>query len=360
MRNYNKQRRDNERLPSRNSSSGRREEGRSPRPRLNRDMVDRAWESGAQPNHPDYHTRNDRQGPSRGSSPRNNRQQNRYSSSAQQSRNNRRPFENHQGNNRYSERTPYNNYNSRSRSSDFRPGQRDEQRYHERQSYSERSGQRPSRSGYRGNSRYSDSHPQSRNQHSRGGYSERDFGSNNRSSRNFEHTNRTSHNYSQHGEQNPRYLSRPDMQRSQSHGRSDFSRQVHQNPQFEGDYESYNTYETPRQQRGRYPDHSASYQEQAEERHVTRLDDGRVLKGSRPAQRKNAQFWTGIAQEADKLLPQADTSSTRDEARQHIETGLPAPTKRERLKTTAKARKPRSSRTRVTSAPKSRTRSPKP
>ena len=49
---------------------------------------------------------------------------------------------------------------------------------------------------------------------------------------------------------------------------------------------------------------------------MTPLPDGRVLKGPRPVQRKNAEFWTGIAQNTDELLdgvkevpaPQAQTT----------------------------------------------------
>jgi hypothetical protein len=40
------------------------------------------------------------------------------------------------------------------------------------------------------------------------------------------------------------------------------------------------------------------------ERHVTPLPDGRVLKGPRPAQKKNAQFWTDISQETEELVNQ--------------------------------------------------------
>jgi len=43
-----------------------------------------------------------------------------------------------------------------------------------------------------------------------------------------------------------------------------------------------------------------------EERHVTRLPDGRVLKGPRTVQRKEAQFWTGIADETEDLLKQIE------------------------------------------------------
>jgi len=40
------------------------------------------------------------------------------------------------------------------------------------------------------------------------------------------------------------------------------------------------------------------------ERHVTRLPDGRVLKGPRPVQRKNAQFWTGVSSDTSELVGQ--------------------------------------------------------
>jgi hypothetical protein len=43
------------------------------------------------------------------------------------------------------------------------------------------------------------------------------------------------------------------------------------------------------------------------ERHVTPLPDGRVLKGPRPVQRKNAQFWTDISQDTEKLVDQVQT-----------------------------------------------------
>ena len=38
------------------------------------------------------------------------------------------------------------------------------------------------------------------------------------------------------------------------------------------------------------------------ERHVTRLPDGRVLKGPRPVQRRNAQFWTGVTNDTSELV----------------------------------------------------------
>jgi hypothetical protein len=43
-------------------------------------------------------------------------------------------------------------------------------------------------------------------------------------------------------------------------------------------------------------------EERSRERHVTPLPDGRVVKGPRPAQRRNAQFWTDISQETGDLI----------------------------------------------------------
>src|SRR5215469_364584 len=104
-RDFNNQRRENPRSDSRGSSSRRFEEkrpSRPARPRLNRDVVDRAWENGARQNHPDYRTRN--------------------TSNTQSHRENRRPD---QRANRYpaqtntSGRKPYGN-----RRDDYRPGER--------------------------------------------------------------------------------------------------------------------------------------------------------------------------------------------------------------------------------------------
>jgi membrane-bound lytic murein transglycosylase B len=56
------------------------------------------------------------------------------------------------------------------------------------------------------------------------------------------------------------------------------------------------------------------------ERHVTRLPDGRVLKGSRPAQRKNAKFWTDISQGTHELLGSVhDEAPARQISQQELE-----------------------------------------
>src|SRR5437867_3441085 len=130
-RNFNKQRRENERPYSRSSSSGRYGDGRSPRParpRLNRDTVDRAWENGARQNHADYRTR----GNNTSQPPRDNRRRSQFSdqSSAQNSRNNRKPYGS-QDNYRHRERTSHGTYEPRARS--FESGMRNfnQQRYSE-------------------------------------------------------------------------------------------------------------------------------------------------------------------------------------------------------------------------------------
>ncbi|GER86618.1 hypothetical protein KDW_07800 [Dictyobacter vulcani] len=77
--------------------------------------------------------------------------------------------------------------------------------------------------------------------------------------------------------------------------------------QFEGDYEQFDDSEMPQRpfiqtEHGkRYPRQRS---EQGPEKHVTRLPNGRVIKGSRPAQRKNAQFWTDIDDDTEKLVEQ--------------------------------------------------------
>jgi len=93
--------------------------------------------------------------------------------------------------------------------------------------------------------------------------------------------------------------------------------------QFEGDYERF-AYDEPvevvndeshpvhKPQRNRRPYQRKSYPE-GHEKHVTRLPDGRVLKGSRPEQRKKAQFWGEIAQNTDELVEQVQPAPATSE-----------------------------------------------
>src|SRR5258708_38952409 len=114
-REFDKQRRDDSRPSFRKPSSGRNGEERTPRParpRLNRETVDRAWESGAQQQHADYRPRSN-------SNWRSN-QQSEYSS--QNGRSGGRPYGNRQDGNQDSsrrfERTPNGGQGSRSQSFD--------------------------------------------------------------------------------------------------------------------------------------------------------------------------------------------------------------------------------------------------
>jgi hypothetical protein len=83
--------------------------------------------------------------------------------------------------------------------------------------------------------------------------------------------------------------------------------------QFEGDYERFSGYDEIDERRwnGHRPPPRARQNEaparrQTSERsHGTPLPDGHVMKGPRPAQRKNARFWTDIASDTDQLLHEA-------------------------------------------------------
>jgi len=96
----------------------------------------------------------------------------------------------------------------------------------------------------------------------------------------------------------------------QPRGRQDFSR----NGQFEGDYERFETPETSRSSRPVSRSSESDSHKESKERHVTRLPGGRVLKGPRPIQRKNAQFWTEISDDVDALVEPIDASVREQKA----------------------------------------------
>src|SRR5437588_11193873 len=341
-RDYNKQRRDNMRPFSRNQPSNRHGAERTPRqarPRLNRETVDSAWESGAPNKHADYRTRS-------------HDGSNRQSSRPYSAQNDRRPSGNRQNSERRFERSPNGNAGPHSRS--FDPNRRN---FDDRRSYSDgpkRNGARPE---FRDNSRNHEQRPQFRDNNQSRGYQRpgsrrfdpqpRDFNGNNRSPRNadrqpgnFKRDNRSprssdspdrsSYRTQRPDTQNPRWQSRPARQHGNSfQDQQPFNERTPENEQFEGDYERF---DGPRQQkrpkvqpyqreRSKAPERA---QPEAEERHVTRLPDGRVLKGSRPAQRKNAEFWTGVADETENLIDQvhSDSTSTGKQADQQPEEAL--------------------------------------
>ncbi len=131
-RDFNNQRREDPQSDSRGSSSRRFEEerpSRPARPRLNRDMVDRAWENGARQNHADYRTRSD----SNSHPPRDNRRPDQHTNrySAQTSSNGRKPYGNRQDNYRPGERSPRSNNGPRPRTFESSMRTFDDQKYNQ-------------------------------------------------------------------------------------------------------------------------------------------------------------------------------------------------------------------------------------
>ncbi|HEX9131427.1 MAG TPA: hypothetical protein VF844_03965 [Ktedonobacteraceae bacterium] len=385
-RNFNNQRREDERRDSRSSSPRRYGEERSPRParpRLNRDMVDRAWENGARQNHADYRTRGD----NNNQPPRDNRQRNQYSdqSPAQNSRNYRKPYGNRQGSYRPGEPTPRSNYGPRPRT--YESGMRtfNEQRYNEneRRGYSDR----PDQAGYRPDSRQSAQHPNSRspyrdqNQYQgpqrrefdrdtrqprsfdRDQRQGRDFDRDSRQPRSYDRNKRSSRNDTGPDTQNPRWQSRPARQRSNYSSRPrEFARRGADQELFEGDYEHFDADNSAQLHTNQVRD-TVHTPQQAEERHVTHLPDGRVLKGTPHEQRRDAEFWTEIAQESNELVQPVEVLPEVVAVAEHSE-DLPtaAPTKgkpRSRTQTASAATRDRKTKVRK-STPKPRSTGPKP
>lgn len=378
-RDFNKQRRDDMRPSSREQSSSRNGDERSPRParpRLNRETVDRAWESGAPAKHADYRTRSNNG--NRGPAPRNNwrddRQNGQFGQNRQggqyPTRNSRPPYgersEDRQGNPRRFDNTTNGpqGYQSNQRPPS-RPFNADRSDRPNRPYGNSRPGSNPPGSGtrpeYRERSRPYEPRPPHRDNAAGGGFQRRDregyggyertdrrdgperyergprqFERNNRSDagnyngrppRSFDRDRRApGNNYRDtrsprdaetRDSQNPRWQSRPAAQRDSGYRQEQngFQSQTGQpgRERYEGDYERFNgTEDRPRfagqpshkydnsKPRGRYE--GKKPREEVQERHVTPLPDGRVLKGPRPVQRKNAEFWTGIAQNTDALL----------------------------------------------------------
>ncbi len=417
-RDFNKQQRDDERPSFRNKPSNKYGEERSPRParpRLNRETVDRAWESGAQTQHHDYRPRSTNGQPTRNGQP-----TNRYSeySSRDNSNGNRPPY----GNRSESSRPPYGNrsegrppYGNRSEGnrppygnrSEGRPPYGNRSEGGSRPPYGNRSEGRPpygnrSEGGSRppyGN-HYEDNRPPygnrseggsrppygNRSEGSRPPYGNRSEGGSrppygnrsegrppygNRSEdsrppygnrREYDrggnpggrpYTNQGSPNYRNTDADEPRHQpsnrfnGQPSERRDSNfrgndrnsrfdNGRGQDFKRDEQRPlredqrniareeqrdssprgrgRYEGDYEGLEEKQTPRQEpyfRNTKPRRGA--EEPAEEKHVTRLPDGRVLKGPRPVQRKNEQFWNGINGETENLVNQVHVVDNQDE-----------------------------------------------
>ena len=85
---------------------------------------------------------------------------------------------------------------------------------------------------------------------------------------------------------------------------------------FEGDYEHFEARNAAHHQTNqvRGNGHSSHH---GEKRDVTRLPDGRVLKGSPHKQRREAEFWAEIAHNSDELVQQVESSTTVEAVADH-------------------------------------------
>ncbi len=324
-RDFNTQRRDDTRPSTRRSSSEGRYEGerstRPARPRLNRAMVDRAWEEGAQTTHADYRPRS--RGQAQPTDYRSNRQQNGHPSQYNGA-NDRRPYSNRQPREPYGHGDPQSNYqghNERNGNNRYspdnreRPGSSQEQRPYDRYPGQERP--------YRGNGPYQRSSYNSARDdraprgYERGNGERRDYGESrgprNAPTRNWEEQNRQPRRYE---------------------------------GTYEGDYERFNNNSGPhapnrpseRPGRNDYRDRRPSAEPR--ERHVTRMPDGRVLKGPRPVQRKQEEYWKEVSQDSDDLMKQVHEPATEEPSTQP-EQAASEPKRRTPIKTDApRARKP--------------------
>lgn len=341
-RDYNKQPREDTRSFPRNQSpnrAGDERSPRSPRPRLNRETVDRAWESGAPAQHADYRTRSSNGQPSRNSW--RNNQQSEHSSA----QNGRRPYGNNQGNQRNFERTPNGNYGTRPGSFGAGPNRFDEQRSNSRPGTSRGPQGSGNQGGYRGNQRPYEQRPPYRESGQGRGYQRRDGAGPDRRPRDFEGANRPPRNFEgrpreferdnrpprnfdrkprdfargnrspypaeQRDTHNPRWQSRPPARQDRTAPEQPpLNNGEAQGSLFEGDYERFDTPATQRPAKFTRPYKGSKKPELSRsepvERHVTRLPDGRVLKGPRPVQRKNAQFWSEISHETEQLVDRAE------------------------------------------------------
>ncbi len=339
-RDFNNQRREDQRPDSRSSSSRRYGEERSSRParpRLNRDMVDRAWENGARQNHADYRTRSE----SNSHPPRDNRRPNQHSNqySAQNSKNGRKPYGNRQDSYRPGERSPRSNNGPRPRSFESSMRTFDDQKYneYERRGYSNQPYQDEYRPGNRGNSQHPNSRSQYQGRDPYRGSQARDYDRDGRQPRSYDRDQRQARDYDRDGRQprsydrnkrssrdasgpdthNPRWQSRPARQHANNSRRSpESTRYGAEQELFEGDYEHFDANNSA-QPHARQTRVDTEALQPPEERHVTRLPDGRVLKGTPNEQHRNAEFWTEIAQESDELVQQIGPSNTLEVATNH-------------------------------------------
>jgi len=318
-KNFRNQPRENTGPFSRNTSSGRYREDQSSRParpRLSRDAVDRGWENGASRAHADYRPRQSA---------------------------NRPPFQRPGQSTPAFERSrqPYTHRSSEARrqSYDSPSSSFNQNGYQPRREPSPRTGPRrfnepeqrvPGSPPGPYNKRWtreastqsngSTSHNQSRNRSQErgpsrfdtrrsGGPGRQDYREESRP-RPFERSHKEEENFARgRRSYDPHRQSRPKSRRGYSETRQQYRGKPSEralswqektsdraeSAQFEGDYEQF---DEPEQMK-----YSERPPQPPYEKHVTRLQDGRVLKGSRPQQREQARFWTEVEEEAENLMP---------------------------------------------------------
>lgn len=223
----------------------------SPRPRLNRETVDRAWREGAQHSHPDYHPRGT------------------TNSHPQPRRGYQRP----------ENPTSFNQPGN----SNHRHFDRDNTRRFEQNSHNAQAPHSPSFSaGERPNSRrmpMNSAYPETRQPRFERGHA-----------RKWQHDEQFEGDYE-------RFTGYNEVDEHRSNG-------YRQSPRDRQDEHRSNGYrQSPRDRQNETPARGHG----PERRRITPLPDGRVVKGPRPAQRKNARFWDDINSDADQLLHQVHT-----------------------------------------------------
>lgn len=368
-REFNQQRRYDPRPSFRNTPSnfhGDERPSGSTRPRLNREIVDRAWENGAAQRHPDYQPRQN--GKPYGQAPRNAWQKKPYGapSSPNGSAGNRPgSYTSYSGNRQNSNTNQYRQTNGYQKHAQQRPfnddhgprrqsfdRQQGSARYPANEPREYRSNNAPWHSSNPSAGRYAPGNQQP--QRSRYQDSPQDRGANFRPAQSQPYTNRGRNDGQRfQGGQRPesfergynRYTDRGGPQqgnfrqrdngyqtRPQHSGSGGFTRQNRWNgpdgrdvaqrrpyaEQFEGDYERFG-YETngyPERRRKETPAAHTRYEQpsqQAPQRHTTPLPDGRVLKGPRPVQRRQATFWNNVSAETSSLLDKPQTTAEQKE-----------------------------------------------
>jgi hypothetical protein len=177
--------------------------------------------------------------------------------------------------------------------------------------------------------------------------------------RTFESNKRSSRSTSGPATHNPRQQSsRKREQNNYSNKPHRYSRFEAEQELFEGDYEQFDSSNsaqpyTHRNKVDTYASHRPA------ERSVTRLPNGRVLKGTPDEQHRKAEFWNEISQESDELLKQVESSHAQKAATKHP--ADPPTSSSSRRKTTPRTHEANRSRgERKTTNSKMRQRSPKP